>query len=60
MKPTEKQVKYAEYIAKRMCQEIPKDFTKEAYSEFISNGRPIVQHEDMGMNEPDTWQMQYM
>lgn len=60
MKPTEKQIKYAQYLAKRMGQEMPKDFTKEAYSYFISKWKPIVQHEDMGMNEPDAWQMQYM
>ena len=60
MKPSEKQIKYAQYLAKRMCQEIPKDFTKEAYSDFISKWKPIVQNEDMRMNEPDAWQMQYM
>ena len=60
MNPTEKQIKYAEYLAQRMCQELPKEFTKQAYSEFISKWEPIVQHEDTGMNEPDAWQMQYM
>jgi len=60
MKPTEKQIKYAEYLAQRMCQKLPKEFTKQAYSEFISKWKPVVQHEDMGMNEPNAWQMQYM
>jgi hypothetical protein len=60
MKPTEKQIEYAKYLAKRMCQELPKEFTKQAYSEFISKWKTAVQHEDMGMNEPDAWQMQYM
>lgn len=60
MKPTEKQIEYAEYLAQRMCQELPKEFTKQAYSDFISRWKPIVQHENMGMNEPDAWQMQYM
>ena len=60
MKPTEKQVKYAKYLAQRMCVELPKENTKQAYSEFISKWKPVVEHEDMGMNEPDAWQMQYM
>ena len=60
MKPTEKQIKYAKYLAQRMNQELPKEFTKRAYSEFISKWKPAVQYEDMGMNEPDAWQMQYM
>ena len=60
MKPTEKQVEYARYLAKRMCVELPKDYTKEAYSEFITKWKPVVKHEDDGMNEPDAWQMAYM
>lgn len=60
MIPTEKQTKYAKYLSERMCQDLPKDFTKEAYSEFISKWKPVVEHEDMGMNEPNAWQMQYM
>lgn len=58
--PTEKQIKYAEYLARRMCIELPKENTKQAYSEFISKWKPAVQQEDLGMNEPDEWQMQYM
>ena len=58
--PTDKQIRYAEYLAQRMCQDLPKEFTKQAYSEFISKWKPIVQQEDMGMNEPNAWQMQYM
>lgn len=59
-RPTEKQIKYAKYLAQRMRQELPKEFTKQAYSDFISKWKPAVQHEDAGMNEPDAWQMQYM
>lgn len=60
MIPTKKQIKYAQYLAKRMCQELPKDFTKEAYSDFISKWKPAVLEEDKAMNEPSAWQMQYM
>lgn len=60
MYPTEKQIKYARYLANRMCQELPKEFTKEAYSEFIVKWKSAVQHEDNEMNEPDAWQIQYM
>ena len=60
MKPTEKQIEYAGYLAKRMCVDLPKEFTKQAYSDFISKWKPIVKHEDDGMNEPDAWQMQYL
>ena len=60
MKPTEKQVEYAKYLAKRMCQKLPKEYSKEAYSEFIAKWKPVVRHEDDGMNEPDAWQMAYM
>lgn len=60
MKPTEKQIKYAQYLAKRMCQEMPKDFTREAYSDFISKWKSAVLEEDKAMNESSAWQMQYM
>lgn len=60
MKPTEKQIEYAQYLAKRMCQEMPKKFTKEAYSDFISKWKPAVLEEDKAMNESNEWQMQYM
>jgi len=33
MKPTEKQIAYAQYLAERMCQELPEEYTKEAYVE---------------------------
>ena len=58
--PTEKQIEYARYLAQRMCQDLPKDFTKKAYSDFISKWKPAVMAEDAEMNEPDAWQMQYM
>lgn len=60
MEPTERQIKYAKYLAKRMCQELPKEFTKTAYSNFISKWKPAVLEEDKAMNEPDEWQMQYI
>lgn len=60
MNPTEKQIKYAKYLAQRMGVELPKENTKQAYSDFISKWKPVVKHEDDGMNEPDVWQMQYM
>ena len=60
MNPTEKQIKFAQYLAKRMCQNLPTEFTKEAYSEFISKWKPAVKYEDYCMNEPDAWQMQYI
>lgn len=59
MTPTEKQIKYAKYLAQRMCQELPKDFTKKAYSDFISKWKPAVLEEDKTMNEPSEWQMRY-
>lgn len=58
--PTEKQVAYAKYLAQRMCQELPEEYTKKAYSDFIGKWKLIVKHEDDGMNEPNSWQMQYM
>lgn len=60
MNPTEKQIKYAKYLAQRMCVELPKENTKQAYSDFISKWKPAVLEEDKAMNEPTKWQMQYM
>ena len=60
MKPTEKQVEYAMYLAERMCQKLPSDYSKQAYSDFIDKWKPIVKAEDDGMNEPNAWQLQYM
>ena len=59
MRPTEKQFRYAQYLAYRMNVDLPREYTKEAYSEFISRLKPAVRHEDDAMNEPDKWQMQY-
>lgn len=59
MMPTEKQIEYAKYLAKRMCVDLPTEFTKQAYSDFISYWKPIVKHEDDGMNEPGAWGLQY-
>ena len=60
MKQTEKQVEYAKYLAQRMGVELPKENTKQSYSDFISKWKPVVKHEDDAMNEPNAWQMQYM
>lgn len=59
MNPTQTQIEYAKYLAKRMCQELPVEFTRSAYSEFISKWKPIVKEEDDGMNMPSAWQWQY-
>ena len=59
-KATDKQIAYATYLAKRMCQKLPKENTKKAYADFISKWKPAVKAEDEAMNEPDAWQMQYM
>lgn len=59
MKPTEKQIEYAKYLAKRMNTKLPSEFTKEAYSDFISKWKPIVKKEDDSMNEPNEWQLRY-
>ena len=59
MNPTEKQIKYSKYLAQRMGVELPKENTKQAYSDFISKWKPVVKHEDDEMNEDDVWQMQY-
>lgn len=48
--PTEKQVEYAKYLGERMCQALPQEFTKEAYSKFISTWKPFVKEEDDAMN----------
>ena len=58
--PTPKQVEYAKYLAHRMCQELPKEYTKAAYSEFISYWKPAVKEEDDAMNAPSSWQLQYL
>lgn len=57
--PTDRQVEYAKYLAERMCKELPKEFTKQAYSDFISLVKPMVKAEDDAMNEPDEWQLKY-
>lgn len=57
---TPAQIKYATYLAERMCVELPKEKTKQAYSDFIAKWKPVVKHEDDAMNEPNAWQMQYM
>lgn len=57
-KPTDKQIKYAEYLAHRMCVPLPTIFTKAAYSEFINKMKPIVKTEDDAMNE-STWGLSY-
>ena len=58
-RPTKKQEEYAKYLAERMCINLPIEYTKGAYSEFISHWKPIVKEEDDGMNEPSAWQLQY-
>ena len=60
MKPTKKQIEYAQYLAQRMCQDLPKEYTKQAYSDFISKWKPAVLEEDKAMSEPDVWQIQYI
>ena len=60
MKPTEKQIDYAKYLAQRMCEDLPSEFTKEAYSDFIAKLKPVVKHEDDAMNEPSGWGLSYM
>lgn len=57
---TEKQKEYAKYLAQRMRVELPKEKTKQAYSEFISKWRPAVESEDRAMNEQSAWKMQYL
>ena len=36
-----------------------KEYTKDAYSAFISRWKPAVKAEDDAMNEPSAWQIQY-
>jgi len=57
--PTQKQEEYAKYLAKRVCEDLPKEYTKTAYSDFISRWKPVVKAEDDAMNEPSAWQLQY-
>ena len=57
--PTQRQEEYAKDLAKRMGINLPKEYTKTAYSAFISRWAPIVKAEDDGMNEPNEWQWQY-
>ena len=59
VKPTEKQIAYATYLAQRMCAELPKETTREAYSAFINKWKPAVAQEDQAMNEPSEWQLRY-
>lgn len=44
VEPTQKQIEYAEYLGKRMCQELPSEFTRKAYSAFIDELKPFVKH----------------
>lgn len=55
MKPTDKQIEYAKYLAKRMSVPLPTEYTKQAYSDFITKWKPVVKREDDSMNEPDSW-----
>ena len=57
--PTQRQEEYANYLAERMCEDLPKEYTKIAYSAFISRWKPVVKAEDDAMNEPSEWQWQY-
>jgi len=57
--PTQKQEEYAKYLAQRVCKDLPKEYTKTAYSDFISRWKPVVKAEDDAMNEPSAWQLQY-
>lgn len=57
--PTIKQIEFAKYLAERMCQKLPDEYTKKAYSDFISKWKPAVESEDRGMNEPSDWQLGY-
>ena len=40
--PTEKQVKYAKHLSEKAGHPLPQEYTKKAYSEFISKWKPIV------------------
>lgn len=60
IEPTEKQIMYAKYLARRTYQELPKECTKKTYSDFIRKWKLVVKYEDDGMNEINLWQMQYM
>lgn len=58
--PTQKQKEYAKYLADRMCEDLPKECTKMAYSAFINRWKPVVKAEDDAMNEPSAWQLKYL
>ncbi len=58
MLPTTNQIRYANYLAKRMRVNPPQDFTRQAYSDFISELKPIVEEEDNDMNECG-WALKY-
>ena len=58
-RPTEKQEKYAKYLASRMCVSLPTEYTKAAYSSFISHWKPIVKEEDDYLDELIAWQIVY-
>lgn len=62
--PTEKQAKYAADIAKKLRIRLPREFTKQAYSQFISEnvdtfkllkGQSTKQKYYMGVDEDDGW-----
>ena len=57
--PTQRQEEYAKYLAKRICEDHPKEYTKTAYTAFISRWKTVVKAEDDAMNEPSEWQWQY-
>ena len=40
--PTEKQVKYAKHLSEKAGHPLPQEYTKKAYSDFISKWKPIV------------------
>lgn len=45
-KPTEAQVEFAEKIAEKLDLELPEDFTREAYSGFISEWKDDMYFEE--------------
>lgn len=52
MKPTEKQIEYAKYLAQRMGVHLSKEFTKQAYSEFISKMREVKEEQEPIFDKP--------
>lgn len=54
-KPTEKQVNYAKAISKTLGIDLPKDFTKEDYSYFISKNENKMKRARQSYN-PDYWE----